>query len=184
MMSSHSRWRVEMLRKPVTPRCAGVVEHFVLALDEALVIEVAMAIDQPHAAASSLPAARAAGTAASAAAIGAPPSPGVDRARAAFGTIAGMIGAIASASRATASNQRAEHRRHSCGIGLAQRPRRLRIDISVAGEDRPHPGFDRRPRKQALERLGNLLRPPADHSSNSTSSVRFALAPEERHPSS
>src|SRR3546814_1939905 len=35
-----------------------------------------------------------------------------------------------------------EHGLHPGGIGLAERPGRLRVDIGVAGEDAPHPCFD------------------------------------------
>ena len=136
--SSHSRCRVEMLRKPATPRCARIVKDFVLALDQALVIEVAMAVDQPHAAASSSSGNSSRGNSGVGCASRKSPSPArvpmpvasklrssaatpvndraADRAR----------GSAGDRQDRNADVQRAEHRLHALRVGLAQRPGRLR----------------------------------------------------------
>ena len=130
---------------------ARIGEHFVLTLGKTLVVEVAMAVDQPHAAASSSsgqlqPREQGVGCA-----IGAPPFP-LSIATRSFSADSGITGAIVCVELPNRLDQRAKHRRHPLGIGLAQRPGRLRVDIGVAGEHRPHPGLDARRESEALER--------------------------------
>jgi len=50
------------------------------------------------------------------------------------------------------AHQRAKHRVHPRGIGLAQRPRRLRIDILVAREHAAQPSLDPLTEHQVVER--------------------------------
>src|SRR3546814_18934860 len=49
------------------------------------------------------------------------------------------------------SDLRGEHYPHPTGIGLFQRPARLRIDILIAGEHRAKPRFDAVRERQRLE---------------------------------
>src|SRR6476469_7943718 len=74
---------------------AGVLKHFVLPLDEAFVIEVAMAIDQPHSATSSASSSSASrGNSGVGGGMGAPPSP-ASRSASSLAALSGIIGAIA-----------------------------------------------------------------------------------------
>src|SRR3546814_11210614 len=50
-----------------------------------------------------------------------------------------------------AGKERGEHYPHPLGIGLFQRPGRLRIDILIAGEHRAKPRFDAVRERQRLE---------------------------------
>src|SRR6185312_16118780 len=78
----------------------GVLKHFGLALDQTFVIEVAVAVDQPHAASSSSSSSR--GKSGVGCAIGVPPLPESISVRS-LSADAGMIGAIACVSWRTAT---------------------------------------------------------------------------------
>ena len=183
MISSHSRCRVEMLRKPLTPRCRRVFKHFVLALDQAFVIEVAMAVDQPHAAASSS-SSSSRGNSGVGCGIGVPPSPASIRVSS-LSADSGNDRRDRLRELAHGRDQRAEHRRHPLRIGLAQRPRRLRIDIGVAGENRrSHASMPDR-ESEALECFGQLVRVALlDLTRASSRSSGLTRRREERRPNS
>src|SRR6185369_877274 len=82
----------------------GAVEHFLLALGEAGVIEVAMAVDQPHFAASGCSSSSRRGNSGCGCAIGTPPSPASITAMS-FSADAGITGRTASASLRTAATK-------------------------------------------------------------------------------
>src|SRR5437868_7434521 len=89
------------VEKPRDSAFAGIFKHFCLALDEALVIEVAVAVDQPHAASSSSGSSRR-GKSGVGCGIGTPPSP-ASISDSSLSADSGMIGAIATVSSRTAA---------------------------------------------------------------------------------
>src|SRR6185369_10177964 len=79
-----------------------IIKYFVLAFGEALVIEMAMAVDQPHAAASGSSSSSSRGKSGCGSAIGAPPAP-ASICVSSLSADRGMIGAIARANSRTAT---------------------------------------------------------------------------------
>ncbi len=67
-----------------------------------------------------------------------------------------MMGAMERVSSRTAFTNVPRTARHPLGIGLAQSPGRLSVDIGVAGEDCSKPRFDADRKGQAFERLGHF----------------------------
>src|SRR5690348_17270862 len=94
-----ARRDVEKALHAAASRC---FEHFLLALGQALIVEVAVAIDQPHAAGSGSSSSSRRGKSGVGCSIGAPPSPPSIRPKS-FSEEAGMIGCTAAASLRTAT---------------------------------------------------------------------------------
>ena len=138
------------------------VEHLALALGEPVIDQVAMAIDQAHAAAGQLEpregrrrlrdrrAARTAGDQVEQALR----RPRHDR-RDRRGELAHRL------------DDRAEHARHPLGIALLEAPRRHRVDIGIAGEHRAHPRLDPRRKGEAVEFGGQRDAPLVDRGEQS-----------------
>src|SRR5206468_5516379 len=89
------------IEEPRDAAIAGIFKHFILAFDQAFVIEVAVAVDQPHAAASSS-SSSSRGNKGVGCGIGAPPSPASIR-LSNLSADSGMIGAIPRVSSRTAT---------------------------------------------------------------------------------
>ncbi len=171
---------------PVHARRPRPVEHALLVLDQAFVFEVAVAIDQHQAAASAGSLEPREYRRGIVHADFAPaPDPRPERAKSrssgrnrqrvenSLGRAVGVTGRNRHRQVADAATQRRQHALHPLRIGLAQRPRRLLVNIGVAGEHSLHPGLDAHGERQRAERFGQFDRSrPAltvSHSALSTS---------------
>ncbi len=150
---AHSLWRVEMLRKPTAPRARSIFEHLVLPLGKPRVVEMAMAVDRPHAASSSSSSSRGKNWLR----LGDGPSrrPPIDEGVRSLSAAVGITGTTAWVSRRTAG-ERAEHRLHAVQVRLPQRPGRLGIDIGIARRHCGHPRLQAHGEGQPVETFGHF----------------------------
>ena len=170
------------IEKTATPARPGSRQHFLLPLGEALVIEVAMAIDQGHAAASSSPSSSR-GKIGVGWAIGAAILAAVDQRDQLFGRRRNdrrdRFGQLPDR-----DDKRSQHGGHPVRVGLLERPGRGRIDIGVAGEHRAHPCFEADREGEAVEFLGEFVAGLRDLVEQGAILRLLRPAPEESRPNS
>ena len=123
-----------------TPALAGARDHAGLVLGQARVVEVAMAVDDHAASGSTWRGNTPAGAGSAVPARRAPPRPSAAKSRSVprhgeqieqLGRGSGMNGWVSRARWRKGLGQDPEHGGHAGGVGLAQRPGRLGVDIAV-----------------------------------------------------